>query len=111
MSITIKTTLGELDEEGLRAAVFSTPTSLFVGIGEGFSQRTFLERVHPGRRQHPGLSHAPADHLAPAPGAFDVLRGAHEHRADGRAEALAEADRDGVEGAADPRGDGVVAAW
>lgn len=50
------------------------------------------------RREDARLAHATAKELSEAPGFCNVGFGTNEHRTDGRAEAFAEAQADGVEG-------------
>ena len=51
-----------------------------------------VERVQPGRGEHPGLAHAAAEPLAPHPRLGDRVGGADHQRADRRAEPLGQAD-------------------
>jgi hypothetical protein len=60
-----------------------------------------VQRVTAGGRQHAGLAHAAARHLADAVGAGDQFARAAQGRTDRRAQALAEAHRHAVEMAGD----------
>ena len=60
-----------------------------------------VERVQAGRGEDADLAHAGAVALAPDPGLGDPLGRGDQHRADRRAESLGQADRHGVEAAAE----------
>ena len=105
------------DQAGGAVAVRSAKTMLVCGgstvrpgrparpVGEAGRQRVVVgeavdvvvERVQRRRGDDAGLAHAAADHLAPAVRAGDERARADQRRADRRAEALREADRDLIE--------------
>ena len=71
------------------------PARVAVIVGQPLD--VMLERVEAGGGEDAGLAHAAAEHLADAVHAVDELRRAADQRADRRAEALRQAERDGVE--------------
>ncbi len=56
-----------------------------------------LERIQAGRGKYAGLTHAAAQHLAPAQRLFDEFLTAAQQRTNRRAQALGQADGDAVE--------------
>ncbi len=62
-----------------------------------------FERIEARRREHAGLAHAAAQHLARAARAFDERLAAHEHRSDRRPQSFRKADRDRIERCAERR--------
>ncbi len=59
-----------------------------------------LERIKARRGQNTRLAHAAAQDLAPAVGNLDERLAGHQHRSDGRPQALGEANRDRLKGRA-----------
>ena len=85
--------------------LYSSRDSRRYGLGEGAcccmivgkSLHMMIKGVQAGGGEHTRLSPATAKALPQHPGAGDVLRRAHQHRADGSPEALGETHADRVE--------------
>ena len=63
----------------------------------GQALHLMVKGIQPRRRQGTGLAHAAADHLAQTPRLGDQRRGAAQHRANRRAQALGQAHRHRIE--------------
>ena len=68
-----------------------------IGVVQREAGHILFERDLAGGGKHSGLPHAAAQHLAPAPCLANQLGGPAEQGADGSAEALGEAEGDGID--------------
>src|SRR6185369_7201447 len=87
---------GQIDREtGELRQALRERAGVRVILGEAVDH--LLQRDDAGRRDHTGLPHPTAQHLAHAPGLVDELGGPADHRADRRRQALGDTERDRVD--------------